>query len=61
MHKIDEGAINKVDIVTLYCGVCKVNADTATQILIDSYNVNCVINAGTCVSMVSELDVSVVQ
>jgi len=57
MLKVYEGTINGIDIVTLFCGVCKVNAAIATQILIDCYNVNSVINAGTCGGMVNDLDI----
>lgn len=57
MLKIYEGTINGIDIVTLFCGVCKVNAAIAIQILIDCYNVNSVINAGTCGGMVNNLDI----
>lgn len=51
-----EGTINGVNIVTLFSGVCKSNAAIATQILIDSYNVDIVINAGTAGGMYGELD-----
>lgn len=47
MLKFYEGTIQDIPIVTLYSGVCKVNAAIATQILIDIYNVSIVINAGT--------------
>lgn len=47
MLKIYEGTINGVSIVALFSGVCKVNAAIATQILIDTYHVNAIINAGT--------------
>ncbi|MDD4112879.1 MAG: 5'-methylthioadenosine/S-adenosylhomocysteine nucleosidase [Herbinix sp.] len=57
MLKIYEGTINGINVVTLFCGVCKVNAAIATQILIDCYNVNSIINAGTCGGMVNELDI----
>jgi len=52
-----EGTINGIAIVTLYCGVCKTNAAIATQILIDSYNVDMVINAGTAGGMDNKLDI----
>lgn len=42
-----EGTIEGVDTVTLFSGVCKVNAAIATQILIDTYGCNMIINAGT--------------
>jgi len=52
-----EGKINEVDIVTLFCGVCKTNAAIATQILIDNYHVDVVINAGTAGGMDDGLDI----
>lgn len=57
MLRFYEGTIEGIDIVALYCGVCKVNAAIATQILVDSYNVNSIINAGTCGGMVHNLDI----
>ncbi|MCL2840487.1 MAG: 5'-methylthioadenosine/S-adenosylhomocysteine nucleosidase [Defluviitaleaceae bacterium] len=52
-----EGTINEVDIVTLFCGVCKTNAAIATQILIDNYHVDMIINAGTAGGMDDSLDI----
>jgi len=40
-----------VSIVTLFCGVCKTNAAVATQILIDTYKCDIIINAGTAGGM----------
>lgn len=57
MLKIYEGTINGVHIVTLFSGVCKVNAAIATQILIDHYGVNAVINAGTAGGMDPRLEI----
>ena len=57
MLKFYEGTINDVNIVTLYSGVCKVNAAIATQILIDTYGVDIVINAGTAGGMNGELEI----
>lgn len=57
MLKFYEGKINGVDIVTLFSGVCKVNAAIATQILIDTYNCDAIINSGTAGGMVSNLDI----
>lgn len=51
MLKFYEGDINGVSIVALYSGVCKVNAAIATQILIDNYCVDAIINAGTAGGM----------
>ena len=57
MLKIYEGKIADVDIVTLFSGVCKVNAAIATQILIDTYHVDMVINAGVAGGMDPKLDI----
>lgn len=51
MLKFYEGRINGVPAVMLYSGVCKVNAAIAAQILIDTYCVETVINAGTAGGM----------
>ncbi len=56
MLKVYEGTIEGVQVAALYCGVCKVNAAAATQILIDSYRVDAIINAGTCGGMDEQLD-----
>ena len=47
MLKIYEGSIHDVKVVALFSGVCKVNAAIATQVLIGSFGVEIVINAGT--------------
>lgn len=52
-----EGTICDVDIITLFSGVCKTNAATATQILIDTYGVNIIINSGTAGGMSNEVDI----
>ena len=57
MLKFYEGQINGVEIVALFCGVCKVNAAIATQILIDTFAVNIVINAGTAGGMDKKLNI----
>lgn len=41
------GNIDRVGVVLLYSGVCKVNAAIAAQLLIDCFAVDCIINAGT--------------
>lgn len=51
MLKFYEGMIGNTPVVALYSGVCKVNAAIATQILIDIYHVNIIINAGTAGGM----------
>jgi len=57
MLKIYEGTINGIDIVTLFSGVCKTNAAIATQLLIDNYGVNLVINAGVAGGMDNALEI----
>lgn len=51
MLKFYHGKIEDVEIVTLFCGVCKTNAAIATQILIDTYGCNAIFNAGTAGGM----------
>lgn len=57
MLKFYEGKINDVEVVTLYSGVCKVNAAIATQILIDTFSVNIIINSGTAGGMDPHLEI----
>lgn len=57
MLKFYEGKIAGVEIVTLFSGVCKVNAAIASQILIDTYGVDAIINAGVAGGMSTETDV----
>ena len=57
MLRFYEGKINGIGVVTLFSGVCKVNAAIATQILIDTYGVDIVINAGTAGGMNKELEI----
>jgi len=57
MLKFYEGMISGVEVVVLFSGVCKVNAAIATQILIDTYHVNIVINAGTAGGMNQNLEI----
>lgn len=40
------GRIGKIDTIMVYSGVCKVNAAIATQLLIDFFHVDAIINAG---------------
>lgn len=55
MLKFYSGKIEGIPIVTLYSGVCKTNAAIATQILIDTYGCNIIINAGTAGGMNQEI------
>lgn len=51
MLKLYEGEICGMPVVALFSGVCKVNAAIATQLLIDFFEVDLVINAGTAGGM----------
>lgn len=51
MLKFYEGKLENQNIVTLFSGVCKVNAAIAAQILIDTYGCDMIINGGTAGSM----------
>ena len=55
--KFYEGKINGIEVVALFSGVCKVNAAIATQILIDTYSVEIIINAGTAGGMNHKLEI----
>lgn len=55
--KFYEGTINHIDVVALFSGVCKVNAAIAAQILIDTYETDAIINAGTAGGMNPDLKV----
>lgn len=57
MLTFHEGAIRGVPAVCLYSGVCKVNAAIAAQILIDTFQVDAVINAGTAGGMDERLQI----
>ncbi|WP_054871898.1 hypothetical protein [Caloranaerobacter sp. TR13] len=39
MLKFYDGVYKNINVVALYCGVCKVNAAIATQVLIDKFDV----------------------
>ncbi len=57
MLKFYEGTISDVEVVVLFSGVCKVNAAIATQILVDTYHVDAIINAGVAGGMNEELEI----
>lgn len=50
-----EGTIENMPVVTLYSGVCKVNAAVAAQLLIDCYDCGIIINAGTAGGILDEV------
>lgn len=45
--RVYEGRINDKECVLVKCGIGKVNAARSTQILIDNYDVDFVINVGS--------------
>ena len=57
MLKFYEGKIHGVDVVALFSGVCKVNAAIASQLLIDVFGVNIIINSGTAGGMNPSLEI----
>ena len=57
MLTVHEGSIEGVPVAALFCGVCKVNAAVAAQVLIDNYGVDLIINAGTAGGIDNSLSV----
>lgn len=57
MLKFYEGTIYGVEVVALFSGVCKVNAAIASQILIDGFGVNVIINSGVAGGMNPNLQI----
>ena len=51
------GKIGETDVVVVQCGVGKVNAALATQILIDRFGVSAIINVGCAGSLDDSLDI----
>jgi len=51
MLKFHEGKLCDVNVVALYCGACKVNAAIATQLVIDLFQVDYVLNVGVAGGM----------
>jgi adenosylhomocysteine nucleosidase len=57
MLTVYEGEINGIQAAIMFSGVCKVNAAIATQILIDTYHADVIINAGTAGGMNEQLKI----
>lgn len=55
--EIITGTINKKEVVLVKCGVGKVNAARTTQILIDNFNLEYVINVGTAGSLNENIEI----
>lgn len=52
-----EGKIHNKNIVLVQCGVGKVNAARTTQILIDNYELSCIINVGTAGGLKEDIEI----
>ena len=52
-----EGTLNGVEVVIVRSGIGKVNAGICTQILVDDYGVDCVINTGIAGSLRNEINI----
>ncbi|HCC35492.1 MAG TPA: phosphoglycerate transporter [Ruminococcaceae bacterium] len=57
MLTFHKGKYAGIDIIALFCGVCKVNAAIATQILIDKYQVAQIIVVGVAGAIDTELHI----
>ena len=57
MLRFYEGKMENVNVAVLFSGVCKVNAAIAAQILLDTYQCDAIINAGTAGAVVQGLNV----
>lgn len=57
MLKVHEGELEGIPVAAVYSGVCKVNAAIAAQVLIDCFQVEAVINAGTAGGMEESLQI----
>lgn len=55
MLKFYEGKIGGTEVAAVVCGICKVNAAIAAQILIDGFGAAAVINSGTAGGMDAKL------
>ena len=52
-----EGKINNKDVIVVQCGIGKVNAGICAQTLINTFNVNRVINTGVAGSLDAKIDI----
>lgn len=57
MLKFHQGKISGKDVVLVMSGVCKVNAAIAAELLIDRFQVDAIINAGTAGAISEEPDI----
>ncbi|GFP76270.1 5'-methylthioadenosine/adenosylhomocysteine nucleosidase [Clostridium fungisolvens] len=57
MLKFYSGIYGEIEVVSVVCGVCKVNASIATQVLIDKFDVTHIILIGVAGALSSQLEV----
>ena len=57
MLKFYVGRIDSIEIIALFSGVCKVNAAIGTQLLVDAFSADMIINSGTAGGMDPGLDI----
>lgn len=53
-----EGKLQEKDVVVVRCGIGKVNAAVCTQILVDLFGIDVVINTGVAGSLRNEIDIA---
>ena len=51
------GTIDEKDVVVVRCGIGKVNAAVCTQVLVDVFNAECIINTGVAGALYPELNI----
>ena len=57
MLKFYSGMYEDVEVVSVFCGICKVNAAIATQILISKFEVTHIVLTGVAGALSSELEI----
>ncbi|HIU75171.1 MAG TPA: 5'-methylthioadenosine/adenosylhomocysteine nucleosidase [Candidatus Pelethocola excrementipullorum] len=55
--EFNKGKLNGKDVVVVRCGIGKVNAGICTQILVDDYKVDAIINTGIAGSLKNEINI----
>ncbi len=56
-NEYNAGQLNGVSVVVVKCGVGKVNAAVATQVMIDHFDIDCIINTGVAGSLNNSLNI----
>ncbi|HKL98615.1 MAG TPA: 5'-methylthioadenosine/S-adenosylhomocysteine nucleosidase, partial [Mobilitalea sp.] len=56
--KFNEGTIDGKQVVVVHSGIGKVNAAICSQILVDIYHIDAVINTGVAGSLRNEIDIA---